>query len=84
MDITSLIQREPVPSLPEPGERSRLRKVFGITQNHLARSLGVSRNTVIAWEYGRKEPTGENRENYRAILTAWAETEKERTDSHDE
>lgn len=77
MGINDLMSRAPVPGLPEPKERARLRRAFGISQSHLANSIGVSRNTVANWEAGAKEPTGDNREAYAAILTAWAETEKQ-------
>jgi DNA-binding XRE family transcriptional regulator len=78
MGINDLMRLSPVPDLPEPGERARLRQLFGISQAQLARSIGVSRNTLIAWERGTKNPAGDNREAYAAILSAWAETEKQR------
>lgn len=77
MGINDLMSRAPVPGLPEPGERVRLRKAFGISGAQLARSIGVSRQTLHAWERGDKEPTGDNREAYAAILSAWADTEKQ-------
>jgi DNA-binding XRE family transcriptional regulator len=77
MNMTDLANREPIPELPRPKECVRLRKAFGITQDVLAKSLGVSRQTIIAWEYGRKEPMGEKRNNYAAILAAWSETERQ-------
>jgi len=74
-NLDDLIRRDPVPELPPPNERARLRRKFGITQKHLAESLKISRQTVITWEAGTKEPTGENREAYAAVLNAWKETE---------
>lgn len=73
MSIDDLTGREPLTPLPEPAERVRLREAFGISQEHLARSLRVNRRTVYMWETGRAEPTGENRDNYAAVLHAWAD-----------
>jgi DNA-binding XRE family transcriptional regulator len=77
-EIESLMNLSPVPAvrLPEPAERTRLRTAFGITQARLATSLGISRKTIIRWEAGTAEPTGNKRIEYAAILSAWAETEK--------
>jgi DNA-binding XRE family transcriptional regulator len=68
---------QPVMRLPEPAERIRLRELYGVTQSQLARSLTVSRRTVYAWEHGTIEPTGDNRSNYAAVLSAWAATERQ-------
>ena len=62
--------------LPEPGERIRLRKSFRVTRRVLAASIGVTQKTVERWELGTSEPTGENRNDYAAILAAWAQSEK--------
>jgi DNA-binding transcriptional regulator YiaG len=70
-DLTNL---SPVPELPEPGERIRLRQAFGVSQARLANALKVSRATVIAWEKGTQNPEGANREAYAATLSAWQET----------
>lgn len=37
-----------------------LREQAGLTQEALARELGVSRQTVINWETGRNTPFGRN------------------------
>jgi DNA-binding XRE family transcriptional regulator len=70
----------PIASLPEPAERARLRKRFGVSQQRLATNLGVSRKTIIRTEAGQTEPTGEFRTEYAAILAAWAETERQAND----
>lgn len=70
MTITDLANREPIPDLPPPSERVRLRKSRGVTQSELAGYLGVTRQTIVAWEHGT-EPTGTNREKYAGILRAW-------------
>jgi DNA-binding XRE family transcriptional regulator len=74
MNLTEL---SPVPELPAHAERSRLRKRFGVTQTRLANELGVSRKTIIRWEAGESEPVGDNLNEYAAILSAWAETERQ-------
>jgi transcriptional regulator with XRE-family HTH domain len=44
------------------GERVvRVRQRLGITQKDLARRLGVDPSTLAHWEYGRRQPTPENR-----------------------
>lgn len=75
MDMMNL---DPMPILPEPAERKRLREAFGITQVKLGASMGVDRKTIARWETGTSEPTGENREQYAAILTAWASNERKK------
>lgn len=67
----------PVAELPDLNERVRLRSRFGISQTKLAATLGVTRKTVYAWENGKSEPTGENRERYAEILALWATREHE-------
>jgi DNA-binding transcriptional regulator YiaG len=76
MDIKNLINR-PLVALPDPAERKRLREAFQVTQKDLAAVIGVSRKTVVNWESGQWNPTGENRENYAMILTAWSEAEQD-------
>jgi DNA-binding transcriptional regulator YiaG len=77
-EIESLMSRQPVsvPELPSPAERIRLRKLFGVSQARLAASMLIARKTIIRWEAGTAEPTGEKRNEYAAILSAWAETER--------
>jgi DNA-binding XRE family transcriptional regulator len=69
-----MTEREPVPYLPEPAERARLRNAFGATQTDVAEYVGVIRRTVYAWEHGA-EPTGEQREKYAELLATWARKE---------
>lgn len=33
------------------------RKIAGMTQNDLAKVIGVSESTVLSWEKGRREPS---------------------------
>lgn len=79
MTENNLANLQPISSLPAPAERVRLRKRFGVTQIILAAELGVSRKTIVRTEQGLTEPTGEFRNEYAAILAAWAQTEREST-----
>ncbi|MEU5161622.1 helix-turn-helix domain-containing protein [Streptomyces sp. NPDC020875] len=55
-------------SLPAPKERRRLREARSMTEEQLARVLGVTKATVRAWETGRSEPRGRRREAYAKLL----------------
>ena len=54
--------------LPPPTERKRLRRAARLTQAQVAGAVGVSRETVSAWESGRWEPAGDARTKYRRLL----------------
>jgi DNA-binding XRE family transcriptional regulator len=71
----TLGDRAPIPSLPEPAERVRLRILFGVTQDELAAEMKVTRKSVYAWEHGISEPAGQRRERYSRLLAKWAQTE---------
>jgi DNA-binding transcriptional regulator YiaG len=74
-DALKGLPRSPIADLPEPKERARLRKAFGVTQTQLASALRVSRKTVYTWEAGTAKPTGAKRDEYAAILAAWQSRE---------
>ncbi|MFC9289227.1 sigma factor-like helix-turn-helix DNA-binding protein [Streptomyces sp. NPDC057052] len=59
--------------LPPPRERRRLRERGSLTQAQLAARLGVSRETVRAWETGRSTPSGLKRESYAKLLAELAD-----------
>jgi transcriptional regulator with XRE-family HTH domain len=59
--------------LPPPGERERLRKAHGLTQEQVANALGVRRGTVVSWESGKTEPRPPQREAYARLLNKLAE-----------
>jgi DNA-binding XRE family transcriptional regulator len=73
--VTDIDQRPPVPSLPEPAERLRLRELYGVTQTEVAKHIGVTRQAIYNWEHGLYEPTGDNRVKYAGLLATWQRTE---------
>lgn len=58
------------PVLPDPDERTRLRRALGIQQREVARAMGVSPQSVWAWETGRSEPSEPHRQRYAELLAA--------------
>ena len=72
MTMAEMMNRDPIPDLPTPTERRRLRKHFGVTQTELARSIGVSRQMIVGYEReGGNEPTGDTRVKYAELLEYW-------------
>ncbi|WP_121748770.1 helix-turn-helix domain-containing protein [Streptomyces sp. E2N166] len=65
--------RSPATPLPPPKARRRLREAAALTQAQLAARVGVSRETVRAWESGRTTPRGRKREAYAKLLNTLAE-----------
>ncbi|MET9734733.1 sigma factor-like helix-turn-helix DNA-binding protein [Streptomyces sp. NPDC006458] len=63
--------RSPTPPLPPPKERRRLREAGSLTQGQLAARLGVSRETMRAWESGRTTPRGRRGEAYARLLVSF-------------
>ncbi|KMS66824.1 DNA-directed RNA polymerase subunit sigma-24 [Streptomyces viridochromogenes] len=70
--------QSPASPLPSPQERRRLREACSLTQAQVAVRVGVSSETVRAWESGRTTPRGGRREAYARLLTLLAEREQER------
>lgn len=56
--------------LPPPGERAELRQKGGLTQQELARIVGVSRAAVAQWESGARRPRGAFLDRYAEALRA--------------
>lgn len=56
--------------LPPPKERRRLRETGSLTQAQVASAVGVTRETVRAWETGRTTPRGRKREVYARLLAS--------------
>ncbi|MFE0786086.1 helix-turn-helix domain-containing protein [Streptomyces mutabilis] len=65
--------RSPATPLPPPKARRRLRESAALTQAQLAARMGVTRETVRAWESGRTAPRGRKREAYAKLLNTLAE-----------
>ncbi|MFI9581059.1 helix-turn-helix domain-containing protein [Streptomyces sp. NPDC052236] len=54
--------------LPSPKERRRLREAKSLSEEQVAKAVGVTRATVRSWETGRTEPRGRRREAYAKVL----------------
>ncbi|MFF7309920.1 helix-turn-helix domain-containing protein [Streptomyces sp. NPDC008137] len=67
-----LEEASPADGLPEPAERKRLREAGSLSQERVAHTLGVRRETVSAWEAGRSEPRPPQRAAYIRLLTGLA------------
>ncbi|MHC3394098.1 sigma factor-like helix-turn-helix DNA-binding protein [Streptomyces lavendulocolor] len=63
----------PASPLPTPKERRRLREALSLSEEQLARLVGVTRATVRSWETGRTSPRGRKRDTYVRILGGAAE-----------
>ncbi|MER5553132.1 helix-turn-helix domain-containing protein [Streptomyces sp. NPDC002793] len=62
----------PATSLPSPKKRRRLREARGLSEEQVAKAVGVTPATVRAWETGRISPRGRRRAAY-AKLIGYAE-----------
>lgn len=65
-DLRDLVQAKR--ELPAPHARRALREAAGLSLSRIARTVGVSRQTVFAWETGLFDPCGENLARYMAVL----------------
>lgn len=72
----SLVTQSPTTPLPSPKQRRHLREAASLTQAQVAERVGVSRETVRAWESGRTTPRGRRREAYAELLASLAEAGK--------
>ncbi|MEU6391397.1 helix-turn-helix domain-containing protein [Streptomyces sp. NPDC046939] len=62
--------QSPATPLPTPKERRRLREAKSLSQAQLAARIGVTRETIRAWESGRTTPGGTGSEKYAELLRA--------------
>ena len=62
--------QSPTIPLPPPTERRRLRESRSLTQAQVAERVGVSRETVRAWETGRTSPRGRKAQRYASLLAS--------------
>ncbi|WP_354382117.1 helix-turn-helix transcriptional regulator [Streptomyces sp. PvR034] len=65
-------------TLPEPGERKRLREAWKLTPLQVASAFGVTAATVRSWEAGHTSPTGKRREAYARFLRGLAQEPQRR------
>ncbi|WP_234048872.1 telomere-associated protein Tap [Streptomyces liliifuscus] len=75
--VTAVLDRisfdGPVPPLPEPAERVRLREAFGWTVTQMGQANDVRRETVWTWESDPpRTPRGEKGQRYARILAYFA------------
>ncbi|MGX1883408.1 helix-turn-helix domain-containing protein [Streptomyces sp. NPDC055287] len=57
--------------LPSPKERRRLREAQSLTREQVAAALGVTRETIKAWESGRANPKRRKRAAYAKLLASF-------------
>lgn len=46
----------------------RLREGIGLSQRAMAKRLGINPGTLVRWETGKREPTGERLKKVKALL----------------
>lgn len=54
--------------LPAPATARMIRLTAGVSQERLARELGVHRMTIVRWESGERTPRGLHRAVYAELL----------------
>ncbi|UUN28713.1 helix-turn-helix domain-containing protein [Streptomyces sp. FIT100] len=57
--------------LPSPKERRRLREAKALSEEQVAKAVGVTRATIRSWETGRTNPRGRKREAYAKLLATY-------------
>ncbi|MBT2396629.1 helix-turn-helix domain-containing protein [Streptomyces sp. ISL-100] len=68
--MTQSTETAPAARLPSPKERRRLREARSLTQEQVAAALGVTRETIKAWESGRVNPKRRQRAAYAKLLAS--------------
>ncbi|MFI2778266.1 helix-turn-helix domain-containing protein [Streptomyces sp. ALB3] len=58
----------PAAPLPSPEERRRLREAMALSEEEVARAVGVTSATVRSWETGRTSPKGRRRTAYAGLI----------------
>lgn len=61
----------PLPPLPEPEVRRKLRDAMGITLKEAAAEIRVSPRSYLRWEWGDAQPVPRNHRRYAAQLESW-------------
>ncbi|WP_392892457.1 telomere-associated protein Tap [Streptomyces sp. LN699] len=70
--VDALLEEAAQDPLPHPDERKRLREAAGLSQDQIAKALGVRRETVTSWETGRTAPRPPKRAAYARLLEGLA------------
>ncbi|WP_425573373.1 helix-turn-helix domain-containing protein [Streptomyces albidochromogenes] len=65
------METAPAATLPSPKERRRLREAKSLTQEQVAATLGITRETLRAWESGRVNPKRRKRAAYAKLLASF-------------
>ena len=68
--LTAARQSRRVTSVMSPSELTMIRRATGLSQEGMARLLGVSFASINRWERGRGSPVGLHLEVYRAMQSA--------------
>ncbi|MFK0049444.1 telomere-associated protein Tap [Streptomyces sp. NPDC090741] len=66
--VDALLEEAAQDPLPHPDERKRLREAAGLSQDQIAKTLSVRRETVTSWETGRTAPRAPKRAAYARLL----------------
>ena len=61
----------PLPRLPSPVVRIRLREQMGVSQREAAEQTGVSKNSYGMWERGDRDPRPQHARAYYSQLYGW-------------
>ena len=64
----ALARRQLVRKLPSPAARRQLRVSLGLSLDHIAHELGVTRPCVSLWERGRRTPRPAHLGRYLSLL----------------
>lgn len=83
MITDDLMELEPLPRLPPPAERKRLRTRMNVNQATVAKWLGINTRTFYRWETGKDISSGRDTQSshpafrkYAELLKSWQEKER--------
>jgi transcriptional regulator with XRE-family HTH domain len=71
-------EETPLPVLPDPDVRKKLRTSMGVTIRAAAAELGVSTTSYSFWESDERTPKPEHLRAYHAQLSRWLEAVENR------
>lgn len=73
MNLIDELKARSTAQLPPPPERKAIREKAGVSQERMARELGVHYITLLHWESGNREPRPRNKARYAELLAALRE-----------